>query len=290
MAESYQLRQKDFFHDRYIPVVVTREPNQEATPVHHHDFVEIVFILEGEGTHWAGSSPHAIAAGDVLVINRGFEHRYEDTRSLSLVNILIRTEALRSAKREMGRLDGFHALFTLDSVRRKQDPYASRLRLGSGDLRRAVQWIDAMEAETHRLEHGGRILARSWLFLLIGLLARRYGEIQLHPGHEIRLGRVLASIDRDPTAPASTGELAAEAGMSERTFYRHFREATGLTPALYRLRARLERAAEMLADPGETRSITEIALACGFDDSNYFSRQFRQQLKVTPSAWRSPRS
>jgi AraC family L-rhamnose operon regulatory protein RhaS len=45
---------------------------------------------------------------------------------------------------------------------------------------------------------------------------------------------------------------------------------------------RLDRAAQQLRDKtGE--SITDIALACGFNSSQYFATRFRQRFHVSPS-------
>ncbi len=74
--------------------------------------------------------------------------------------------------------------------------------------------------------------------------------------------------------------------MSERTFLRRFREATGFAPIDYVIRARIRRAADLLADLNAGLSITEIAFRCGFQDSNYFSRQFRRYIGTNPRNYR----
>lgn len=49
-------------------------------------------------------------------------------------------------------------------------------------------------------------------------------------------------------------------------------------------RSRLRRAAQLLAQP--ERSITEVALDCGFGDLSNFVRTFRRATGVTPGAFR----
>jgi len=48
---------------------------------------------------------------------------------------------------------------------------------------------------------------------------------------------------------------------------------------------RICRACKMLEDPA--LSIKEIAALCGFSNSNYFSRVFKQCRNLTPGEWRS---
>ena len=58
----------------------------------------------------------------------------------------------------------------------------------------------------------------------------------------------------------------------------------GVTPHQYLVRARLRRAARLLAD--EERSITDIALDVGFADLSNFVRTFHRAAGVSPSGFR----
>jgi len=61
--------------------------------------------------------------------------------------------------------------------------------------------------------------------------------------------------------PQPIAELAALAAMSERSFMRHFRQATGTSPVHWLIGARVDRARELLES--STLSIGAIALHCG---------------------------
>lgn len=285
MPENSRLRVASFFPDSRAQVAVCRQGVQADMGSHRHEFWEIVFILSGHGWHATGDTRHEVKAGDVLVINNRRTHGYEHTRELCLVNVLVRGDALREAERELGALPGFHALFTLEPVRWRRREFTSRLRLNARDLRNAVDWIGALETEARQNADGGRFLAKSWLMLLIGLLARRYGE-KTGTETDFRLARLLSRIDLEPEHPFTLAEMAGEAAMSQRSFLRHFREVTGYSPADYVIRARLRQAAHLL-DHGDSRlPVTEIAFRCGFNDSNYFARQFRRVMGTTPRRYR----
>ncbi len=79
-------------------------------------------------------------------------------------------------------------------------------------------------------------------------------------------------------------EAAAQAGLSSFHFLRVFRSVLGVTPHQYLLRARLRRAARLLAD--RTRSVTEIALDVGFADLSNFVRTFHRAAGVSPREFR----
>jgi AraC family transcriptional regulator len=82
----------------------------------------------------------------------------------------------------------------------------------------------------------------------------------------------------------SLESLAQESGYSRVHFMRMFRAATGRSPHNYLLNLRIERARELLSNPG--LSLTDIALDCGFSSHSHFTRVFRQFLGVTPSEYR----
>jgi transcriptional regulator GlxA family with amidase domain len=82
----------------------------------------------------------------------------------------------------------------------------------------------------------------------------------------------------------SLSRLAARAAMSERTFLRRYREATGLTPARAIERLRVEAARQFLA---ETRlPAKRIAARCGFGSEETMRRSFMRLQGVSPQDYR----
>ena len=73
--------------------------------------------------------------------------------------------------------------------------------------------------------------------------------------------------------------LAKEIGMSESSFTRHFKTATGETPVEYMLKLRLQDAADKICNG---MAVSEAAFTAGFSDSNYFSRVFKKKYGVSP--------
>ena len=62
-----------------------------------------------------------------------------------------------------------------------------------------------------------------------------------------------------------------------------FKQFTGLTPVEYIKNVRLAKAAELLRSP--ELSVAQVAMEVGFEDPNYFSRQFKQVLGMSPSSF-----
>lgn len=79
--------------------------------------------------------------------------------------------------------------------------------------------------------------------------------------------------------------LADQAGMSERSFSRHYAEATGLTPARAIEKLRVEGARHLLS---ETRlPVKRISQRCGFGSEETMRRSFLRLLDTTPQDYRA---
>ncbi len=92
---------------------------------------------------------------------------------------------------------------------------------------------------------------------------------------------VRAQVDGLPTVV----ELAAIAECSAPQLDRRMKKVFGLTTAQYLLKARIDRAAEMLQRTTET--VATVAAATGFYDQAAFTKQFVRLLGETPTQFRA---
>lgn len=285
---AFVLRRHNHFRDRRARVIIHRETNQAPMPQHRHEFIEIAIVLSGTGVHVTGEFRHLLQAGDVLVINNRRTHGYERTRNLNLVNLLIRSDLLLRLGPRLRDLEGYRALFTPDSVHWQRKSYASYLRVSSAELAQIEEWVTHVEEETRHGSQGGYLLAEAYLALIIGILSRRFGrDSELRPRSRWqpsvrRFEKLSKWLEAHLGEPLRVVDMARESGMSERTFYRAFRNSLGTPPMAYLLNIRLRRAADLLRQGSGAVRITEIAQSCGFEDSNYFSRCFRRFAGMSP--------
>lgn len=101
---------------------------------------------------------------------------------------------------------------------------------------------------------------------------------------DTRLSRVCAFVIENPRADLSVPALAARAAMSERSFARRFAEETGITPAQFVERARLDEACRHLA--GSDLSLDAVSADAGFGAAERMRRAFIRHLGVTPGRYR----
>jgi AraC family L-rhamnose operon transcriptional activator RhaR/AraC family L-rhamnose operon regulatory protein RhaS len=86
------------------------------------------------------------------------------------------------------------------------------------------------------------------------------------------------------TEKITLNELAKKSHLSKRHFSRVFQTCIGRSPIDHLIHVRCHKAAELLK--ATDRTITDIAFDCGFSDSNYFTRCFRNVTGQTPKQHR----
>lgn len=84
--------------------------------------------------------------------------------------------------------------------------------------------------------------------------------------------------------PLALGDLAREANVSARTFSRRFVEETGYTPNQWILRARVDRARELLESSG--LSVEQIAATAGLGTGSNLRLHFHRILGTSPTEYR----
>jgi transcriptional regulator GlxA family with amidase domain len=136
----------------------------------------------------------------------------------------------------------------------------------------------------------GRSVALEVARYLVVFLKRPGGQAQFSAtlalqAAEDKFGALHSWINGHLSDDLSLTVLADQAGMSERSFSRHYAEATGQTPARAIERLRLEAARRLLS---ESRTpVKRIAQRCGFGSEETMRRSFQRLLAVTPQDYRS---
>ena len=139
----------------------------------------------------------------------------------------------------------------------------------------------------------GNLYAQSAAQLLAAHLVRHYGgrhaRLRAVPPppqglSERQVQQVLEYIREYLSEPLSLDTLAQQVGFSSYYFARVFRQALGASPHQFVLRARLERAQQLLEQT--ELPLAEVAAACGFAHQSHLTQVFTQQLGCTPRAYR----
>lgn len=101
---------------------------------------------------------------------------------------------------------------------------------------------------------------------------------------EFYLMRALDFIDRNYFESITVEDIASFVGISRKTLNTVFAELTGFSPKDYLIYYRISKAVDLLRD--RNLSVEMIADSIGYNDQFYFSKQFKQNVGMTPSECR----
>ncbi|MDX9981777.1 MAG: AraC family transcriptional regulator, partial [Lentisphaeria bacterium] len=160
-----------------------------------------------------------------------------------------------------------------------------RTRLDSAGLNRAQTLIRRIIREQQQRSPGWRLAATAAFTELVLLVCRAApADFPEEPPRHGWLTTITDFLETNFARQVSLGDLAEMVHMSPSSLSHSFKKRLGCSPIEYVLSLRVQRAAEMLRDT--PRSIAEIGDLVGFTDSNYFSRQFKNRLGLSPSSYR----
>lgn len=106
---------------------------------------------------------------------------------------------------------------------------------------------------------------------------------QHHPVYA-KIAAAVKYLHQNYAQTVTMAELVKLTGLSIAQLERNFHKIFSLTPLQMMVKIRLDAASIMLAETNT--SITEIALACGYQDHSAFSRVFKATVGMTPSEYR----
>lgn len=124
-------------------------------------------------------------------------------------------------------------------------------------------------------------LIHGWMPLLLDTLALGLPQVRS------RLSALLAQIEAQPSLPWSTDSMARFIHMSVSRLHALFQEELDTSPHAWLVRKRLHLACELLMHTN--RTIADIALHTGFADQSVLTRAMRQNIDITPAAYRGRR-
>ncbi len=258
----------------------------DLTEVEHcHDFCELVIVTRGSAMHWLEGKEFPVTAGDVFLLQGRQRHYFYERKELDLINIMYDPDKIDLPEGELRKMPGYCAMFMLEPAYRRQHRFASRLHLKRVPLARVEQLADEMEQECEMEQPGHEVVLRAKLLELMAYLSRAYTRTETTEAHALlRVGSVIGALENDYAKDWTLDELVRTAHMSRSNLMRVFRKATSQSPIEYLIRLRIQKSMELLRN--SDLSVTEIAMEVGFNDSNYYTRQFNRIIGSSPSAFR----
>jgi AraC-like DNA-binding protein len=249
---------------------------------HWHEHLELLHFVAGSAQLSCGKSLLAVQPGNSIIINSDESHSCESTGTyLRYYVIEFDFSFFGSPSTDACQTNYLLPLLQNRLLFKNECPASEQLQ----------QIIQRLIAEYTSHTYGYELAVKASIYDFLAFLLRHNIKKTLsHTAKEkqrrefARLQLTLTYMDEHCRENLRPAELAQHAKMNLSQFYRAVKCMTGTSPGDYLLQCRLKKALTCLSDP--SLNITEAALISGFDDSNYFSRQFKKHYQQTPSEFR----
>lgn len=233
---------------------------------HYHSGFEIYYMKEGKCHYFINDTSFDIVSGDIILIPSGILHG-TSYGAKPCTRLLINFQ------------DGFISSEIMHAVS------------SVGYLYRNKNTIDVINEIFNRIEYEytkndflSYKALETYTEMLFITMIRNQGE-KISQERNTIVEATIKYIQNNYTANIKLAEVAKMLSVSEEHLSRTFKKEITFGFSEYVNLIRLQKAENMLKNE-PSRAITEVAYACGFNDSNYFSYKFKKAYGITPSELR----
>lgn len=230
---------------------------------HCHNLYEIYLMTEGQCRYFIDGNTYQLYPGDLVIIPDGVIHNSEYSDSVHS-RLLINCSSDYIPEEVKNELPALLYLY--------RNPKTV------GQIRELFHKIGDEYVKSDALKSG--ILACYTRILFYTLLRNAEHRHPIDVTNRT-VSAVIEYMKNELSSEITLKGMAKRFSVSEEHLSRIFKKETGVGFSSYLTFLRMKKAEELLVHSSESR-ITEIAYACGFSDSNYFSSQFKKIHGISP--------
>ena len=256
--------------------------------MNRHDYLEILYITQGEVKFQIQQRPVTARTGDLLVIGSTFFHRpiKANTASAKAVALYFKPEILRTGDAGGEDFDFLVPFMAEDGN------FSHVVAADSGIPSEVFNFMKQIHSRLPAQSSRDRLTVRTFLRTILILLVNHYSDLQLNLDafhrrqREIeRLRPLFDLVDRSLGCVITVKQAAACAHMSKSHFTRFFRRVTGQAFVTYLHHLRVAKAQTLITTTD--RTIAEIGQEVGFCDQSYFGLIFHRIVGRSPRQFRN---
>jgi AraC family L-rhamnose operon transcriptional activator RhaR len=270
------------FQDQ-LEIYVNRFQENFHSDFHSHDFIEITYVAEGTGFHHIGEHVFPVRKGDLFILPLGTTHVFRPVspskhQKLIVYNCIFTESMLYKANEDAAGID------LLQCFQSPTDMNASLCHFDGPNQRMESLFQQMLDEHTVR-KPGYAALLYSLLLQLLIYLARQFSEpdqAKLHPQDSME--HILQYIRNHVDEPLTIRSMAELCRISERHFFRLFKQRTGQPFQDFVQHTRVQASCELLLRTNLT--IAPIAEAVGYKDLQSFHQVFKRIVGMTPGQYR----
>ena len=269
-----------------FPVLIRRlilkEQDNDPDRFHYHDFCEITCVQSGFGSYFINGTEYEVEPGDIIIFNQVEPHGWiVSERTMEVLVLTFAPEVVSDPVSSSD--DGYmKPFFYLGS-------HFCNL-ISSTDCRTAeiIRIMEEIAGESRHREKGYEGMIKADILRILTLLIRHYEkedvtlDISLNEKKRSmkRLEQAIYFINAHYTEPLTLEEVASLAYMSPNYFSSYFKNVTNRGFSEYLTMLRLKRVQELFLTTD--RSVSSIAMECGFRNMSNFYRLYKKHIGPLP--------
>ncbi len=258
---SQRITVNKFYYEKRSP------GKHEVGYQHDHSLFEIYFLEKGFCHYFIDNDTYDVQAGDIVLIPEGVIHK-TIYGSIETKRHLIYCAPIYVPTAVIPYLPSMLYIYRNKKV-----------------TARVQEIFDNIEKEYLSGDEFSEEVLLHHIHLLFFLLARNTDTEAPHRTGSIYTTQTVAYIKEHYAEDLRLSELATRCSVSPEHLSRVFKLDTGFGISEYLSIVRLQQAQRLLRS-SRSLSVSQIAQACGFHDSNYFSKRFKQRYGVSPRRFR----
>lgn len=245
---------------------------------HAHQAYELYYLLSGSQKFFIHHTVYSMQPGDLALISPGVLHRtnFSGSAAHERIVVIFQPDAIRRLTDAYPDVLQFFLHSPVMSIPPKFQAEAKDLFL------KLFREYEAKDAYSPFLLHG-------FLNELLLFLARRHADkapaVDSGGFRDSAVGSAAYYISQHYSQPITLEDAARIANLSPTYFSRKFKQITGFGFKEYLNSIRIQKASLELLHTRD--SITDIALRCGFGNSNYFGDIFFRETGMSPRTFRT---
>ena len=262
------------------PFCIERDRLTSADSVHVHNYHQLTIVTHGNANLIVNNFSCKVNAGSVYVVSNYAPHHLESANNLEVVNILFNLDDLMQHAGSLQQNEGFRSLFVIQASTSLYERPSNILKLSYEGIQEILHLIDMMLEELNKDAPGQDIVIQSYFMILITYLSRQFDVKDERNQDPYAFYLLIEHINQNFSQNYTLSDLTRISSLNERLLRSMFMKKYHCSPMQYITHVKMEKAKYYLIT--SDMNITEIADACGYDDSNYFSRKFKQEFGVSP--------
>ncbi len=252
------------------------------TPLHTHDFLEIVYIFSGAGVHIINNEEYPVRAGDALFINLGDTHSFNVPDKISYVDIIIKPEFISESLKGVENAFALLDIEDFKTFSKTVDQTNRLLRFSMSERKEIENLILLALKEQENSLPGKELMLHSLINTLLTFVFRK---MALPMKQSVGVGNELLEYIKNHCAePITMEETAHRHHYNSAYFSRLFKKQTGHTFTEYLYACRIDLACKLLEDT--ELDVSDIVAEVGFSNRTKFYKEFSNRVGTTPRRYR----